>query len=98
MFITGKLEGKFSNDETCILKPEQNQKREHDVLIPKSLVKISNPSVVFSVLTPTDNAIHLKKSICIGSLQGANYIIKNDLGVENKEIYVKSDLPSLCDH
>ena len=38
------------------------------------------------------------KSICIGSLQGANYIIENDLGVEKKEIYVKSNLPSLCDH
>ena len=69
MFIKGKLEGKFSNDETCILEPEQNQKRGHDVLIPKSLVKISNSSVVISDLDRTDNAIHLKKNKCIGSLQ-----------------------------
>ena len=86
MFITGKLEGKFSNDETFISEPEQNQKRGHDVLIQKSLVKISNSSVVFSVLNPTDNAIHLKTNTCkcIVSLQGVNYIIENDLGVENK--------------
>ena len=45
MFITGKFEGKFSNDETCILEPDQNQNPH---------IKVSRQNIQFirGILSP----------------------------------------------
>ncbi|XP_061179408.1 uncharacterized protein LOC133188032 [Saccostrea echinata] len=96
MFITGNVKGNISDDVTCILEPDRDQ-TGHDVLIPKSIVNITKSSVVFSVLNPTDNDIHLKKNKCIASIQAVDYIIDNDdckgSGVENKDMSLQSSVP-----
>lgn len=49
--------GRISDDMTCILEVNNGG---CDVLIPKSLFDVTQSSVVFSILNPTDNEINLK--------------------------------------
>lgn len=53
--------------------------------------------MVFSVLNPTDNDIHLKKNKCIAHIQAVDCIIDNDdcksSGVANGDMSLQSSLP-----
>ncbi|CAC5403496.1 unnamed protein product [Mytilus coruscus] len=71
----GEIRGHFTGDQDGCLEPLETFKGGSHLLMLKSLVKMTESKVVFSILNPTHESRILKKNIQVASVQPAEQVL-----------------------
>ncbi|CAC5419745.1 unnamed protein product [Mytilus coruscus] len=75
IFVEGEIRGHFTGNQDGCLEPLETFKGGSHLLMPKSLVKMTESKVVFSILNPTHESRILKKNIQVASVQPAEQVL-----------------------
>ncbi|CAC5393543.1 unnamed protein product [Mytilus coruscus] len=75
IFVEGEIRGPFTGNQDGCLEPLETFKGGSHLLMPKSLVKMTESKVVFSILNPTHESRILKKNIQVASVQPAEQVL-----------------------
>ena len=84
VFVKGEVRGHYQDQEGC-LEPLLEFKGNNSLLIPKSVVKMSDSNVVLSVMNPTQDRKSLKKNIQVASVFPIEKVVS---GTDNPETQV----------
>ena len=75
IFVEGEVRGHFNESQDGCLEPLVKFKGGCDLLIPKSLVKMTESKVLFSIWNPTPDARILKKHAQVASVQTVEQVM-----------------------
>lgn len=92
-FVRGKIEGDIG--VPCgIIEPSAGFRGDKDIMIPKSIVNVSEADILFSVMNPTSETVILKKNAPVASLQPVQEITDGNFS----HLGNSSDKPEVPEH
>ncbi|VDI04570.1 Hypothetical predicted protein [Mytilus galloprovincialis] len=90
IFVHGEIRGHFLKDRDGCLEPLDEFRGSNQLLMPKSIIKMSDSTVILSVLNPTSERKILKKNIQVASVSEIDEVMSCDLP-DNSETYVHKE-------
>ena len=85
IYVQGEIRGHFPGEQEGCIEPLVEFRGGKDLLLPKSIVKLSKSKVIFSILNPTADPKIIKKNIQVASVQPIEEVIQGNFQNSDKQ-------------